>query len=123
MNQPVQRLTARVVEQQGGPVLVLDERERYGGPLSASIWPIRGRKVLPQADVRALSSVLVWCPAQPGCHAHQLGQRPRSHLVHDLPAVRLHGDLGQAELGRDLLVRMPDTTNAMMSRSRSVSDR
>lgn len=45
MDQPVERLTTRVVEQQGGPVVVLDERERYGGPLWIEVY-FQGELVL-----------------------------------------------------------------------------
>src|SRR6478752_2326399 len=36
---------------------------------------------------------------EPVCHAHQLGNRFRQHLAHDLPAVDLHGNEAQLELG------------------------
>ena len=45
VDQPMERLTARVVEQQDGPVLVLDERERYGGPLWIEVY-FQGELVL-----------------------------------------------------------------------------
>src|SRR5262245_43932025 len=37
-------------------------------------------------------------------HSHQVGQRPRPHLLHHAPAVDLHRDLGEIDLGGDLLV-------------------
>jgi hypothetical protein len=37
-------------------------------------------------------------------------------------SVRLHRDLADAELAADLFVQQPETTNAMTSRSRRVSD-
>src|SRR6202162_4278827 len=46
--------------------------------------------------------------AQPVRHSHELGQRSRVHLPHDLPAVNLHRHLAQAELRCDLLVGPPD---------------
>src|SRR3981081_3192569 len=37
-------------------------------------------------------------------HSDQIGQRPRAHFFHDMPAMDLHGNLSQANLGRNLLV-------------------
>jgi hypothetical protein len=44
------------------------------------------------------------------------------HLAHDLTSVRLETDLADAELATDLLFNSPETTNAITSRSRGVSD-
>ena len=41
---------------------------------------------------------------EPGAHRHERGQRVRLHLAHYLPAVRLHGDLADAELAADLFI-------------------
>src|ERR1700750_134330 len=38
------------------------------------------------------------------CRAYQIRQRLRVHLLHDVPAVDLDGDLGEVQLGCDLLV-------------------
>src|SRR6185436_8751292 len=40
-------------------------------------------------------------------HAHELGQRLRTHLAHRIAAVDLHGDLADADFARDLLVHEP----------------
>src|SRR5690349_7102066 len=37
-------------------------------------------------------------------HSDQIGQGPRTHFLHDVPAIDLDGDLRQAELGGYLLV-------------------
>src|SRR5687768_13341909 len=39
--------------------------------------------------------------------AHEVDDRFRPHLAHDLTAVHLYGDHAQAELGGDLLVQPP----------------
>src|SRR6202162_3541765 len=46
--------------------------------------------------------------AHPVRHSHELGQRSRVHLPHDLPAVNLHRHLAQAQFRCDLLVGPPD---------------
>ena len=53
---------------------------------------------------------------------HQIRKRVGLHLAHDLTAVRLDGDLADAEFATDLFVQQTDTTNAITSRSRGVSD-
>ena len=42
--------------------------------------------------------------AEAGGHVDELGEGARLHLAHQLPAVRLDGDLGDSELAADLLV-------------------
>src|SRR5271155_4554302 len=37
-------------------------------------------------------------------HPHEVGQRSRAHLAHDVAAMDLHGDLADAEFRRNLLV-------------------
>src|SRR5882672_5123931 len=46
--------------------------------------------------------------AQPVRHSHELGQRSRVHLPHDLATVNLHRHLAQAQFRCDLLVGSPD---------------
>jgi hypothetical protein len=36
--------------------------------------------------------------------SHQIGQRPRTHLLYDMPAMDLHGNFGKSEFGRYLFV-------------------
>jgi len=43
--------------------------------------------------------------AEPIRHSHQLGQRFRLHLAHDIAAMNLHGNLANVEIGGDLLVQ------------------
>src|SRR5882757_8952832 len=37
--------------------------------------------------------------------SHQIGQRFRGHLLHDVPAMDLHGDLGKSEFACYLFVQ------------------
>src|SRR5271156_3172909 len=46
-----------------------------------------------------------WREGQSRGHIHQAGQRVGSHLLHHPAPVRLHRDLGNAELATDLLVQ------------------
>jgi hypothetical protein len=39
------------------------------------------------------------------CDFHQIGQRPGAHFPHDVPAVYLHRNLGNADLGCYLFVQ------------------
>jgi hypothetical protein len=38
-------------------------------------------------------------------HSHQVSHRSRAHFLHKVPAVYLHRNLGEADLGRNLLVQ------------------
>src|ERR1700675_3496898 len=74
------------------------ERPAYPAPRDSPIAPWR------HALTPCYTALSGARRSEPVSHAHQLGNRFREHLAHDLPAVDLHGDEAQPELGRDLLV-------------------
>src|SRR5215510_14969998 len=45
--------------------------------------------------------------AEPGRDLDEIGYRPSHHLAHHLAPVRLHRNLADVQLGRDLLVQAP----------------
>ncbi|SOE87918.1 hypothetical protein SAMN05446935_8596 [Burkholderia sp. YR290] len=55
-------------------------------------------------------------------HVYQVGERECVHLSHDLSAVRLHRDFADTQLNAHCLFSRPDTTSAMTSRSRRLSE-
>src|SRR5271168_4432285 len=59
--------------------------------------PARRRRDAPRDDALA-------CDAEACGHVDQIGERGGLHLPHHLAAVRLHGDLADAELAAHLLV-------------------
>jgi hypothetical protein len=60
--------------------------------------------------------------ADASCPHHEVSERARLHLAHHLAAVRLDGDLADAEFAGACLFNSPDTTSAITSRSRGVSE-
>jgi hypothetical protein len=55
------------------------------------------------------SSQMNWLTRGPESarHPHQVGKGVRFHLLHNLPAVRLHRDLADAELTANLFIQQP----------------
>ena len=60
--------------------------------------------------------------AESGGHRDEVGERVRLHLAHGLTPVCLDRDFADAEFAATCLFNRPETTSAMTSRSRGVSD-
>src|SRR5215472_10227091 len=76
----------------------ISHAEIYASPVNANLlnlgiaWGALGLKLRREGD------------SQRGGHPHEVGEGVGLHLTHHLASVRLHGDFGRAESGRDLFV-------------------
>ena len=57
------------------------------------------------AGVLARAQQALGHAAESVCHSHQINQRLRSHLSHDLPAMKLHRCLAKPNFRGNLLVK------------------
>ena len=106
----VQQILRRVADR---PVVVDDSNERPFGHVTSRM-SVSVARLAKSAIARRRDALTPWYKtlvgarqAEPVGHAHQLGNRVRLHLAHDLPAMDFHGDDAQAELGCDALVHPP----------------